>query len=246
MVNIFRAQHEVRFRLNKLNSNHKLDLPNAYIDDMLYEALLDYIEIFYSGNNRKAYNLGFEVTQQRIDMLSNFVVPFTITTSIETAELGYKKYEFNLSKNYLHHVRSLVTTSCGDKSIAIRQHDDINNLLTDAYEHPNANWNRIIGTIKKSTTDNNTSIFVYSDKTVTKIYGEYLKRPQKPFSGNYDTLEYLNGDTTYPNSLSSIQHLDIQEQFADIVYDITVQNISGIISDYNHNQYLQQKVITTN
>jgi len=96
-MTIERLHQEIKFRWNKLNSNHKKDLPGAYLDDALNKATDDFIEIFYSGNNSKEYKFGFEVIQQRIDMLQTLVVelPYSV------ANLDVNKYAADISLFFL-------------------------------------------------------------------------------------------------------------------------------------------------
>jgi len=84
-------------------------------------------------------------------------------------------------------------------------------------------------------------LFVYSDKPIDGINGQYIKRPRKPFFGGYDTLEFLSGDTGFPANGNAPINMDIPETYCQVVVDIAVQNVSGNLKDYNHTNYLQQK-----
>ncbi len=103
-----RIRHEIKLRWNKINSNHKKDFPDAYLDDIVNDTINDYIEIFYSGNNSKKYKLGFEVTQQRIDMLSTLVVPFKSAATTLVSPTIYKLELSSLDPQYKHFVRARV------------------------------------------------------------------------------------------------------------------------------------------
>lgn len=74
-MTIERLHQEIKFRWNKMNSNHKKDFFPELLDDAINKTIEDYVEIFYSGANPKHYNFGFEVNQQMIDMLRTLVVP---------------------------------------------------------------------------------------------------------------------------------------------------------------------------
>lgn len=250
MCNIQRQHTQFKQRLNKIDSNHNKDFPIAFIDDFLYEASLDYVDVFSGNNPQKALLYGFELDQMRIDMLSTLVVDIAsddsnpLTPINQVNEYGFIKYEFELGTDtnpYMHKVRFYAITDCGNVGIEIKQHDDINIVLTDNYQQPNLDWKRLVGVIKKSPTSNKSSLFVYSDKPISGINGQYIKRPTKPFFGNYDTLEALNGVTGFPSSGDAPINMDIPETYCQVVVDIAVQNVSGNLKDYNHTNYLQQK-----
>lgn len=233
---IDKAKHLFKLKYNKLDSQHKPDFFDVNLDDILYEALLDYIEIFYSGNNFKQYKFGFEVTQQRLDMLEHLLKPYDLTLPSSNTEFNFNKFSFSLPDDYLHNIRAFTSHSCGDISIPIERHDHINNMLSDSFKMPNIGWKRLIGII------NNKMLHVYSDVTISNIKGEYIKVPLRPFSGTYNTIDFLNGNSSAPKIGDDKIDLDIPDKFSDIVIDIAVQNTSGILSDYNHTQYLNNKL----
>lgn len=238
MCNIYRQHQEFKRRLNKLDSNHKKDFPPAFIDDILYEAALDYVDIF-SGNNRgKALRYGFEEIQMRTDMLYTLVKDFDKELSTYTDEFGFKKYSISVPTDYMHIVRIHVSSAtCGDVEGDIISHNNLN--LNDAYQGPSVKWNQIPILFVDG------KLIIYSDEELTNVKGQYIKAPQKPFSGNYDTLEYIKGNVQYPNKNSNIINMDIPEPYCDVVVDIAVENVSGNLGDYNNVNYLQNKILKT-
>lgn len=252
MCNVKRLHIKFKQDLNKLDSNHKKDFPPAFIDDFLYEAALDYVDIVATGDLKRAHKYGFEVTQQRIDMLSTLVIDIAnsddapLVPISSTTEFGFNKYEFNLGSAidpYMHLARSYAVTGCGNIGIQLEQHGDLNTILMDSYRQPSAKWKRALGVIKKSSNSASSSLYVYLDIDIEGINGQYIKRPVKPFFGGYDTLEYLNGDASFPNSLSPSIDTDIPESYCNLLVSIAVQNVSGKLGDYNNTSYLQQKLI---
>ena len=251
MCNIHRQHVQFKQRLNKIDSNHNKDFPSQFIDDFLYEAALDYVDIFSARDPRKAGLHGFEITQLKTDMLSTLVVNLANTdeepllaNDAPITEYGFFKYEFDLgdiTSPYFHIVRTYAVTDCGNIAIEIVQHDDLNSILTDSYQQPNTNWKRYVAVIKKSSVENKASLFLYTDKEILGINGQYIKRPNKPFIGGYDTLEFLNGDGSFPSQTSSPINLDIPEAYCQVVVDIAVKNVSGNLKDYTNTEYLQQK-----
>lgn len=252
MCDVKRLHVLFKQKYNKIDSNHNKDFPPAFIDDFLYEAALDYVDIFGASDQRKAQKYGFEVTQQRIDMLSTLVIDINDGDALapisESTEYGLYKYEFELGTDdlpYMHKVRFFANSSCGPIGIEIEQHGDLNIVLTDSYQKPSIKWRRLVGVIRKTSNLNKSSLYVYSDDELTGLLGQYIKRPNKPFFGGYDTLEYINGDATYPSSISTPVNLDIPDTYCDFLVDIAVQNVSGNLKDYNHTNYLQQKSLNT-
>ncbi len=240
---IERIHHQFKFEYNKLNSNHKPDLPPAFIDDLWYQAMLDYIDMFYSSNNSKFLKYGFEQTQQRIDMLAPFVVDVEISDLKQTQQFNVLKYNLDLPKDYIYHVRSVANTDCGDSKVNINQHDDISSKL--AYKKPDPKWNNILGTISKGT-DNYYQLVLYSTREVNKVFLKYIKIPNKPFFGGYDTLEYINGDTSCPNKNTNKINPELPINICNIITRIAIINMSDILRDYNNSNQFNNKLLINN
>lgn len=241
---IQRLHQEIKFRYNKLDSNHKQDLPPAYIDDMIYTSILDYIDMFYSANQQKIQRYGFEETQSRIDMLQSFVTEFksdddNIKLISTEDEAGFTLSTYSLDC-YLHHVRTIAKTKCGYKSISIEQHDDVNLKLKSKFTQPDDKWCSVLATIHQD------KLQIYSASPIEYIKGEYIKLPKKPFIGGYNTLEYINGDKDYPNASSDVIHPEFNANVCNHIARIAVINISDILQDYNHSTIIQNKLINNN
>jgi len=236
MCTIERLHIKIKQKGNKVDSNHFKDLPPAFIDDYIYEGMFNYIELFYAGKNIRNYNIGFETTSQRTDMLKHLVTSQELTTESSNSENGLIVTRFNLPDDYMHWVRVIGNNSCNGYSIEVVQHEDLSSVLGDSYKGPSDKWKRAIAVFRGS------ALYLYTESTPTTITVEYIQKPIKPFIGNYDTLEFINGDTTYPNSSSSKIDPNWPEEYCDILADIVVQNIMGDIGDYNRSQYNQQKI----
>lgn len=238
MCNIFRQHQEFKRRYNKLDSNHNKDFPTAFIDDILYEAALDYVDIFSGSNKHKALRYGFEETQLRIDMLYTLVKPLEKTLSTYTNEFDFYKYTVSLPEDYMHGIRFYVTSpTCGDIQAEVKTYQELN--LIDEYQKPSIKWNQI------PVVYNNGKLTIYSDEVLSTIKGEYIKVPTKPFSGGYDTLEYIKGNVKFPKKTDSPINMDIPEPYCDVVVDIAVENVSGNLRDYNNVNYSQNKLLKT-
>ena len=230
-MTIERLHHEFKFRWNKVNSNHKKDFPAAFIDDAFNKATDDYIEIFYSGNNSKEYKFGFEVTQQRIDMLQSLVTSETsyVVTAVST---GFYRVNFSsFTPKYRHFLRGyVVPLECTTKQIpiSITRLNDLDTKLADRNTQPSLTWRRCLGTI-----GNNALNLYTKDYTISTATLQYLRTPVKVFSGGYDSLEYENGDTLAYNTLSSKVTSDLPEQYHDLLVDMAVQYVGRVLEDEN-------------
>lgn len=235
-MTIDRMRQEIKLRWNKINSNHKKDFPNAYLDDIINDAINCYVEIFYSGNNFKKFKLGFEVTQQRIDMLSSLVVPHKSLTATKVSDYVYKVVLNNISPVYRHFLRGHVTNpDCDNKMITIDliRHNDFDKKIKDNNTKPSTMWNRCLGLIKSDNT--NSALYLYTDfnPSTLSVEIEYLRRPIKVFSSGYDSLEYTQGDTTAYKTSDPKVHCDLPEDYHTLVVDIAVQLIAGMLEDSN-------------
>lgn len=255
-MHINRLQHEFRLRSNKLDSNHKRDLPKAFIDDLLNDAYFYLIEVLYSGNNYKQYKLGFEYTQQRIDMLSPLVVkqPEQLCFGWNTSDLDNNIYEYyldsdvgNLKYDYLHFLRAYVNTSCGIINVKPEQIDDLNLILNDSVRKPSKKWRRLVASFGKSSHDDvKSSLFVYSNGEIdlNTLCIEYLRCPERLFVGGYDTLEFLSGDTNAPNKTSNPISPELADKYCNLIVDVAVQEFERIMGDPNAFQLRKNKLDT--
>jgi len=249
MINPKKIHQQFKFKYNKLDSNHKQDFPPAFIDDLANSALFYYVEMFYSGNNSKAIRMGFEVTQQRMDMLSDFVIPAEVEGPKELIKHPNGVYEFSfgdLKYTYKHLVRTFVSTDCGIINITPKQHDDLNILLNDEYQKPSRAWKRIPSKIAKSSKDSGSSLYLYTNEefTIDTIQIEYLKAPDKIFSGGYDTLDFLCGEEA-PSKESDPIKTDLSECYLDTLVDIMVALASDNLNDANQLNIREQRIIKT-
>lgn len=223
-MTIDRIHQEIKNRWNKLNSNHKPDFAPAYLDDCINKAQEDFVDIFYSGNNSKQYKFGFEVTQARIDMLQSLVVTFGSSIT-EVGGLYYTP--FSLLDDYRYFLRgSVLVTGCtGRVPLTVVRLNDLDYKLRDANTKPSKKWNRALTSIIEN------KIIYYTEGIPTEVELNYLKNPVKVFSGGYDSLEYLFGDTNAYKAADAKVTSEIDDSFHDILVDMTVQYIAKIFED---------------
>jgi len=247
-MNIARMHHEYKLRYNRLNSNHKKDFPPAMIDDILNEAQNIYIELFYGGNSIKKNKLGFETTQQRIDMLSTLVVK--PSEPIYPQNVEGNVYEFDLSKctKYRHAVRAYVNSNCGLVNVQLIQHDDLNLVLNDAFRGPSRKWRRLVGAFgSNSFNPSQPSLYVYSedDFVIEGLFLEYIREPRRVFFGGYDSLEFLRGDTGAYNKNSNPVDTELPFAYHTVLVDIAVRETSRILEDAQRYQLKDEKIFTS-
>lgn len=246
-MTIERLHQEIKFRWNKVNSNHKKDFPAAYLDDAINKASEDYVEIFYSGNNSKQYKFGFEVTQQRIDMLQTLVArsPEGEILSYPATAISSDEYLVNLldfTPKYRHFLRAyVIPVECPTKKIPVTivRLNDLDTKLLDHNTQPSLLWNRCLGSIK-----NNTLVLYTKGYTISDCKIEYLTNPVKVFSGGYNSLEFINGDTSAYQSGSNTVTSNLPEQYHDLLVDMTVQYISATLEDTNKFQLQKEQIIS--
>lgn len=241
---------EFKLRYNKINSNHKKDFPTEFIDDFLNEAQNDFVDICYSGNNAKRYKLGFEFTQQRIDMLSSLVIP---EEDISVSLFKTNIYRVNLSaltKTYLHYLSGYVTTSCGKIDLNLIRISDLETMLINENTKPSNMWRRCLAIeTGNASTAKNQSLLVYTggEFTITGATVTYLKQPVKLFYGGYNSLEFINGDSTaYDNTDPAVScELPDVGQSHSMIVDIAVQLAASSIEDLQKIQTTENKITRT-
>lgn len=247
-TNIKKIHELFKIKSNKLDSNAQADLPPAFIDLLIWEALNEYVDIFYTGSD-KQLKLGFESTQKRTDMLKDFVVsypqePYLSPTSPTYSLNGTIVTIFNLaslSKIYKHFLRGTVLNECNKRlKLSIEKNDHLDYKLGDEFAKPSSKWGTTLGIIEKDI------LKVYSDVPLQNLEISYIKRPDKPFFGGYNTLEFINGDSTAPSVSSAAVHIELNDTYSNILTDIMVANMAAYIGDYNKSQDTKNKIMTNN
>jgi len=245
-INIDFLHFKLEQGYNKLSNNHQKYLTDVEKDEVLNTAIFEYLEIFIHGRNPKNFNIGFEVTQQRIDMLQTLIARNSDGTmlSYPAVQLSTGEYAVDLSTfdpKYRHFLRAYVVPSeCTNKKIpvTITRLNDLDTKLDDDGTKPSLAWKRCLGSIKS----NNLILYTGTDFTISEVYIEYLKNPVKVFYGGYNTLEFESGDTMAYQSGSPQVTSDLPETYHDLLVDMVVQYLSQVLEDGNKFQ-LQEKTI---
>lgn len=225
---------------NKVNSNHKKTFSPAEVDFFLNRGINEYVEIFATGENKKRYKLGFEVTQQRRDMLSTLVVgqpeqPLLLPTNVDTTLNIYEFDYAGLIEPYKHLLRAYVKLKDCDVTykVALEETDDLSIVLDDSNRGPSKKWKRAIGQTKRSSNpDTESSLYVYTNGEfeIEGVYIEFLKKPAEVALGTYTDVPTLNN----PNpGIKAQVNCDLPSDYHDLVIDIAVQEATRVLEDVN-------------
>lgn len=207
-------------KYDKIDSQDRRDLTDGEIDEFLNEAIINFVETRYSGNNAK--QLGFEVTQQRIDDLSTLVVKSEVLTPYSNSSGVYEFRLSQLTQPYMHFLRANVNTSdCSDPiSLQYIQHDDLDYVLSNAQRRPSLKWKRAVASFGRS--DNKiSSIYIYTGEefTIDSITIDYLKMPSEVTIGGYNDI---NGST------KTKTECDLPDNVHNQIIDIAVGLAAGV------------------
>lgn len=242
-------QYEFDLLFNKVNSNHKKTFSPAEKDRFLNRGKDEYVEMFWSGENAKKFKLGFEVTQQRRDMLATLLIgqpeqPLILPVQVDTV-LNIYEFDFNdLKYKYKHLSRAYVKLKdCDDTiSVALEETDDMDTVLRDSNRSPSLKWRRAVGQIKSSSdTNTESSLYVYTNGEfeIEGAYIEYLREPAEICLGTYTDIPTLAN----PNpSIKPQVNCDLPVQYHDLVVDIAVQEAVRVLEDVNRLQLRQERV----
>jgi hypothetical protein len=188
-MNIAKQHSEFKIRANRIDSNHYKDLLPYQIDSLLNEGA-DFIVEHY-GELRT-----FNITQFNKDLFGSLLVMFPDQPALLPSATQGQQYEYllsNLKYDYAHLDRAYV--QCGNLVVPVSLfRGDEQHKLNDAYQKPSFLWKRLLGKIGKSSTENGTSLYVYSDVDLNnkELRVEYVKKPKRVFFGSYDSVEYLD------------------------------------------------------
>jgi hypothetical protein len=237
MCTIRWCHKEFKRKYNKTDSNHKKDFSPAFIDDILNEALFDYVELFATGNNNKKYRLSVEANQQRIDMLLAFIPePAVLTPTLIDESCGI--YEIELPEDYFHLLKLTYKDSecdqCDPIGVEIETHNNIDNVLTDEYQKPSKRWQRLVGLFRDK---NKIVIYTNNEFELDELELSYIKCPNQVYFGGYRSVD---GDL---NELSDPIDPEL-DKYCHILIEIAVQNVARDLYDTVQVQLRDEKLLT--
>lgn len=227
--------YDFKLKVDKIDSlRHENFLP-AEIDWLLNEAIKIIVKQRFGQTNKS--QSGFESTQKRIQDLKTLHIkcPTAIQPAVTPTLISTGFYEVPLTAltyNFLFLTRltaKIAKTNCGTKIATVKEiaSDDLSNvLLTNPFYSPSFEWGELPCSFARTNTSLNSkgSIYFYTngDFTITEIYPEYLKVPDKVSIGGYT---YLDG------TAASLTECDLPEILHSEIVDIAVTEAARVISD---------------
>lgn len=239
--------YDLKIKLDKVDSLQHENFIPAETDWMLNEAINIIVKQRFGINNSK--RVGFEGNEKRIQDLKTLHVkcPSTIQPAIPTIVVQDGRYEIRLSSltfPFLFLTRATAKaakTGCGTRVIDLKEteNDDFNDVIVDPFWKPSFEWKEAPVNFGRSDTltDDLGSLYIYTngDFTISEVYIEYIKVPNKVCSGGYPDIN--TGITT------SVVECDLPAQLHSEIVDIAVAECARIISDPNFQQLKQNKLL---
>ena len=242
MINVEQLHYKFKVAYNRLSNSYRKSFSDVEIDEILNTAVFEYVELFYNGSNKNNWNVGFEVTQQRIDMLHTLVKSYpeqpslnlSLNGGVYWADLNHTAFPFkSFQAGYL------TVNDCEFTiNIDLEQHQDLFTARQNTHRKSSLRWKRCIGTIRDK------KLYLYPDGAFVpiKAYLTYIKKPNEICLGTYPSIENKN----IPNApLKTKTDCDLPEDYIDILVAIAVQEVHRRYSNYNDLQVSQQKITTT-
>lgn len=241
MIKVEELHSKFEMAYNRQANNQRRYLNDVEKDELLNYAVFEYVELFTTGVNKNNWNIGFEVTQQRIDMLEPLVKSYPEEPSLNLSVID-GIYIADLTKTAFplksFHGAYISISECTDRiNVDIDQHQDLNTARQNTHRKSSRAWKRCIGTIR------NKKLFLYPDGTMTPLraFLTYIKQPDKIALGTYPALQ----DKDIPNAQNLTKtDSDLPAQYIDIVVAIAVQEAHRRFSNYNDLQVNSQKINT--
>ena len=244
-MNIVRQHQEFKLRANKVDSNNYVDLKPYQIDLFIHDAALFIIQ--HHGELFK-----FGLTQNSKDLFGTLLVKYPEQIALTPSNVEGIQYEYqlkNLKYKYFHLDRAYIQCGSSVIPVSLIRHDE-QHKFNDAFQKPSYKWKRLLGIIGKENGTDNTSLYVYSDVSLSnkELRVEYVRMPKQVFFGNYDSIEYLNcqqssGDCSEYYKVGDPQvNSELPETYHSLQVDIAVYLASGKTENYNLSQFLLNKV----
>ena len=239
MIKVEELHSKFEMAYNRQANNQRRYLNDVEKDELLNYAVFEYVELFTTGVNKNNWNIGFEVTQQRIDMLEPLVKSYPEEPSLNLSVID-GIYIADLTKTAFplksFHGAYISISECSDRiNVDIDQHQDLNTARQNTHRKSSRAWKRCIGTIR------NKKLFLYPDGTMTPLraFLTYIKQPDRIALGTYPALQ----DKDIPNAQNLTKtDSDLPAQYIDIVVAIAVQEAHRRFSNYNDLQVNSQKI----
>jgi len=250
-VNIKRQHFLVKLRSNKLASNNYADLLPIHIDEGLNEA-----HNFFLNKFAHVDQFPFEANSQRLEMLSTLAVGYPEQMELTPTKIENGLYELNYSNlKYEHAATIKAQIVCNSKKIPVVfcKKNELDKKIDDSFQKPSVKWSISLGTIRKSSTGNNTSLYIHVPEatSISSVRMEYIKKPKDVFFGGYNSADYLacieNSTESYcKNNFYHTGNVpvssELPDQYHDLLVDIAVYLITGKTENINLQNIISNKI----
>ena len=222
-MNIKEMQYDIKFKLNKVDSEQYRNLRIPELDWVINEAY----EIFVKSiaEPRTSNYLGFETNQRTIDDIRTLVKSESITITDNKVVLPID-YMFYLKAEVL-----MNKTTCGDRKarLVIRQHND--KFEESPFDCSSYEWKVVNGLF----TDGNIQLFDDGSFTNTSIELSYIKKPKYIHNaGAFGTGTYRLPSGVVLGGNPETVDCELPEHTHREIVDIAVAMVSGelLSNDY--------------
>lgn len=210
---------------NKNSNNHRRYLSDVEKDELINSSIFDYVEIFAHGHNPKGFDVGFEVTQQMIDMLDTLVEAYPDEPMLEPDDIGDGYYRFNFNntnKPFKSYISSSLKIRGCDYTLGVNpeQHGDMNKIRSSYHRRPSKRWKNIPGVQRGD------SLIVYTNDLVpTGLQLTYIRKPARVALGTYTDTPTIEDPTP---AILNKQEIDLPEDYHHLLLRIVIQNLHRI------------------
>lgn len=214
-MNVKEMQYDIKFKLNKVDSEQYRNLKVPELDWVINEAY----EIFVKSiaEPRTSNYLGFEINQRTIDDIRTIVVN---DEKIIPTKLDTKIYNITLPQNYMFYISADVVISrkgCSDRiaRAILRQHDD--RFETSPFDNSSFEWKEV----NIRFYDDGIKLFTDGTFEIKEVRLNYIRK----HAYIHNAQDFLpTGSYKLPSGelLTGIQNCELPEQTHREIVDIAV------------------------
>ena len=226
--------YNIKRKWDELSNNVYREPTDIEIDKVINTAIFYYVEMFLNGNNKKGFDIGFEVDRQMLDMLDTLVFSYPEQPKI-TPENLLKEKDFYIAnfdlktkseKEFKSYISGRVFLKDCDNcnNITVHQHGDKNKILSDSNSKPDSRFNHSVGFLR------NDILYVYSDKEIDNLEYTYIKEPNKVCLGTYTNIPTTSNPSP---GLKLKVECDLPEQYHELLVTMAVQELASIFQENN-------------
>ncbi|GIV86025.1 MAG: hypothetical protein KatS3mg054_0054 [Chloroflexus sp.] len=221
-MTIHEMHAEFKKRLNRLDSNHYLDVEPHVLDSYI-NAAQEYLLMRFYDKIKDSLTVRYP-DQPSLD-------PIVVEQGRYIYDMGSLKYD-------MYKIRQAYYECDGKRYDVTIIEDKEQWMHYNRFTRPNSRWKRLLGQFGYM--GGKYVLVVYTDGQQVgdgKLYVEYVKKPKEVFYGGYDSVKYLicvdEGGVDcdqYYNSTSPAQHSDIHQSLHSLIVDIAVWMSGGSIN----------------